>query len=80
MKQPKWITAIEVIEEYKEGYWVERGWDEVAQVNAVSVIDTIASEAVYEKDGRMLVPVGGIAFAGARGISEGGGQCRRRAV
>ena len=70
MKQPKWITGIEVMKDYKEGYWVERGWDEVAQVQATSVIDTVAEDAIYESNGRILVPVGGIAFAGARGISK----------
>jgi len=70
MKQPKWITGIEVMEEYKQGYWVERGWDEVARVNAVSVIDTVAADAAYQSNGQTLVPVGGIAFAGARGISK----------
>ena len=70
MKQPKWITGIEVMEDYKEGYWVERGWDEVAQVQATAVIDTVAEDAVYESDGQQFVPVGGIAFAGARGISR----------
>ena len=70
MKQPKWITGIEVMKDYKEGYWVERGWDEVAQVKATSVIDTVAEDAIYESDGRQLVPVGGIAFAGGRGVSK----------
>ena len=70
MKQPKWITEISVEKDYKEGYWVERGWDEVARVKTTSVVDTIAEEAVYESGGRMMVPVGGIAFAGARGISR----------
>ena len=70
MKQPKWITGIEVVKDYKEGYWVERGWDEVAQVKATSVIDTVAEDAIYQSDGRQLVPVGGIAFAGARGVSK----------
>ena len=70
MKQPKWITGIDVMKEYKEGYWVERGWDEVAQVKATSVIDTVAVDAAYVSDGRALVPIGGIAFAGARGISK----------
>ena len=69
MKQPKWIIDIEVTEEYEEGYWVERGWDEVARVKATSVIDTVAVRDVIEQDGQRLVPVGGIAFAGARGIS-----------
>ena len=70
MKQPKWITGIEVVKDYKEGYWVERGWDEVARVEATSVIDTVAEDAIYESDGLQLVPVGGIAFAGARGVSK----------
>ena len=70
MKQPKWITGIEVTEELRTGYWVERGWDAIAQVKAVSVVDTVAADAVYEKSGQQLVPIGGIAFAGARGISK----------
>jgi DMSO/TMAO reductase YedYZ molybdopterin-dependent catalytic subunit len=70
MKQPKWITYMMLSEDDKAGYWVERGWDEVARVKATSVIDTIAGHAAYESGGRMLVPVGGIAFAGARGISQ----------
>ena len=69
MKQPKWIVDIEVTDEYREGYWVERGWDEVARVKATSVIDTVAVRDVVEANGQRLVPVGGIAFAGARGIA-----------
>ena len=70
MKQPKWIISIEVTDEYREGYWVERGWDEVARVQTTSVIDTVAVRNVMDRDGQRLVPVGGIAFAGARGISR----------
>ena len=70
MKQPKWIVGIEVVDEYREGYWVERGWDEVARVKATSVIDTVAAEASYISEGKQMVPIGGIAFAGARGISR----------
>ena len=70
MKQPKWITSIEVTDEYEEGYWVSRGWDETAQVKATSVIDTVAVNAAFESGGEMLVPVGGIAFSGDRGISK----------
>ena len=70
MKQPKWITAIEVVEEMGEGYWVRRGWSPTAIVNATSVIDTVAAEAAYyDDDGRLRVPLGGMAWAGARGIS-----------
>jgi DMSO/TMAO reductase YedYZ molybdopterin-dependent catalytic subunit len=70
MKQPKWITGIEVSDEYIPGYWVERGWDEVARVRTRSVVDTVAVDHIYEQNGQTLVPVGGIAFSGARGISR----------
>jgi DMSO/TMAO reductase YedYZ molybdopterin-dependent catalytic subunit len=70
MKQPKWITGIEVTGEYTEGYWVERNWDEVAQVKTTSVIDTVAVNAIIENGDQRLAPVGGIAFSGDRGISK----------
>lgn len=70
MKQPKWITAIEVTDEYRDGYWVERNWDKVARVKATSVVDTVAVDHVSERGGEQFVPVGGIAYAGARGISR----------
>ena len=70
MKQPKWITSIEVIDEYKPGYWVKRDWDEVAQMHATAVINTVAIDAVIEDGDSKLIPVGGIAHAGDRGISK----------
>jgi DMSO/TMAO reductase YedYZ molybdopterin-dependent catalytic subunit len=70
MKQPKWITEMEFIPEWREGYWVRRNWSAIARVNATSVVDTVAVEAVYEQDGQRILPVGGIAWAGARGISS----------
>ncbi len=71
MKQPKWITEIDVIRDYRAGYWVERNWDQVARIHATSVIDTISVDSVITNDdGQKLIPVGGIAFAGARGISK----------
>ncbi|MGD8620958.1 MAG: molybdopterin-dependent oxidoreductase [Anaerolineales bacterium] len=70
MKQPKWITGVEVTDEYRPGYWVERSWDEIAQVQTTSVIDTVAINARYESGGEQLIPIGGIAFSGARGISR----------
>jgi DMSO/TMAO reductase YedYZ molybdopterin-dependent catalytic subunit len=56
MKQPRWITGMEVTDEYKKGYWVERNW--------------VAVNAITEDGDQKLVPVGGIAFSGARGISK----------
>jgi DMSO/TMAO reductase YedYZ molybdopterin-dependent catalytic subunit len=70
MKQPKWITGVEVTSEYKAGYWVERGWDELAQVKTTAVIDTVAVDAIIEDGEQQRVPVGGIAWAGDRGVSR----------
>ena len=70
MKQPKWITGIEVTDTYQEGYWVERNWDETAQVKTTSVIDTVVLNPIIDDGDQRLVPVGGIAFSGARGISK----------
>jgi DMSO/TMAO reductase YedYZ molybdopterin-dependent catalytic subunit len=71
MKQPKWIQTIEVIDEWQEGYWVRRGWDRDALMKATSVIDTVAVDMMLvEADSSLLIPIGGIAHAGARGISK----------
>ncbi|NJL92345.1 MAG: molybdopterin-dependent oxidoreductase [Anaerolineae bacterium] len=70
MKQPKWIEEIEFIDEWRAGYWVQRGWSREAIVRATSVIDTVAVDSIYEENGTEYVPIGGIAFAGARGISR----------
>jgi DMSO/TMAO reductase YedYZ molybdopterin-dependent catalytic subunit len=66
MKQPKWITRIEAIDEEGPGYWVQRGWSPEARPQIVSVIDTVATEGVL--DGQ--VPIGGVAWAGDRGIQK----------
>ncbi len=70
MKQPKWITGMELTDQHKKGYWVDRGWNEVAQVKTTSVIDTVAVDAMMTNGNQKLVPVGGMAFAGTRGISK----------
>ena len=42
---------------------------EIAQIKATSVIDTVAVDAIIENGDQQLVPIGGIAFSGDRGIS-----------
>jgi DMSO/TMAO reductase YedYZ molybdopterin-dependent catalytic subunit len=69
MKQPKWITGMEVTDTPNRGFWGDRGWEPHAIPKTTSVIDT------YEVDRKVLqatgiVPVGGIAWAGARGIKK----------
>ncbi len=66
MKQPKWITVIQAIDHNGPGYWVDRGWSATAYPQIISVIDAVAKDHV--ENGRM--PVGGIAWAGDRGIKK----------
>lgn len=70
MKLPKWITRIEAIQTYEEGYWVRRNWTEEAIVQHTTIIDTVAVESAYERDGQTWIPIGGIAYAGARGVAK----------
>lgn len=66
MKQPKWITRIEAIDQHGAGYWVDRGWSEEARPHIISVIDTVATGNIVDGN----VPIGGIAWAGDRGIQK----------
>ncbi len=67
MKQPKWIEHIELVDQERPGYWVERGWDNAAIPPTTSVIDPIDTSAAK---GSGTLPIGGIAYAGARGLSR----------
>ncbi len=71
MKQPKWIETIEVVDSWEPGYWVVRSWDREAQMRATSVIDTVATNMMLAEAGsgdEMIIPIGGMAHAGARGV------------
>ena len=71
MKQPKWIRSIEAIAQDEAGYWVRRGWDRQARMKATSVIDTVGVDMMLSgADRTTRIPIGGIAHAGARGISR----------
>jgi DMSO/TMAO reductase YedYZ molybdopterin-dependent catalytic subunit len=63
MKLPKWIRRIEAVTTPRPGYWVERGWSRTAIPHTTSVIDTTRTTGTR-------LAVGGIAYAGARGISR----------
>ena len=67
MKGPKWLTEINLVDHESGGYWEQQGWDHNAVVRTMSRIDV-------PQDGDILkgatVDVGGIAFAGTRGISK----------
>jgi hypothetical protein len=67
MKQPKWITRITAMAEDVDGYWVVRGWSKEARPQIVSVIDTVDND---QPTAEGLIPMGGIAWAGDRGIQK----------
>ncbi len=69
MKQPRWITEIELSDKPAVGYWVERGWSKDAFVQTMSRIDAPSESAVSLKASE-IKEVSGIAFAGERTITK----------
>ncbi|RIK40873.1 MAG: hypothetical protein DCC58_13305 [Chloroflexi bacterium] len=67
-KNVKWLDEIELVDFDYLGYWQERGWTDIAIVNTLSTIDTPRLDVFRDAGG--VVPVGGIAFAGDRGIAR----------
>lgn len=68
MKNVKWITRIEAVNEDYQGFWQERDWSDDATVVTMSRID-IPRTAYKAKIGE-TVRLGGVAFAGSRGVSK----------
>ena len=69
MKQPKWITDLVATDTAGPGYWVDRGWVKQAIPKTTSVIDTTAVNQV-QLQATGLTALGGIAWAGLRGIRK----------
>ncbi|MCS7172535.1 MAG: molybdopterin-dependent oxidoreductase [Armatimonadetes bacterium] len=65
MKNPKWITRIELTDEDHLGYWESQGWSDEAVVKTTSKFTTPRDGAVVPAG---QVWVGGVAYAGDRGI------------
>jgi DMSO/TMAO reductase YedYZ molybdopterin-dependent catalytic subunit len=66
MKNVKWITRIELLAADFRGYWQEKGWNDLAQIQTLSRID-------LPLGGRTVagaVEIGGIAHAGSRGVKR----------
>ena len=68
MKNVKWLKSIECVTFDYLGYWMERGWSDIAVVNTNTRIDTPVRAVKW--DGTSKIPIAGISFAGARGISK----------
>lgn len=71
MKQPKWVESIEAVDAWAPGYWVARSWDREARMHATSVVDTVGANMMLAgADAETIIPIGGMAHAGARGVSK----------
>jgi DMSO/TMAO reductase YedYZ molybdopterin-dependent catalytic subunit len=68
MKNVKWITRIDAVNEDYQGYWQDRRWSDVATVVTMSRIDI--PKRGFKAALGVTAPVGGVAFAGDRGISK----------
>lgn len=66
MKNPKWITRIELTDTDHLGYWESQGWSDEAVVKTMSKFTTPQDGATLPAG---IVGVGGVAYAGDRGIS-----------
>jgi len=67
MKNVKWLRSVECVTFDYLGYWMERGWSDLAVINTNTRIDTPVRAAKW--DGSAKIPIAGVAFSGARGIS-----------
>jgi len=67
MKNPKWVTRVQLMRSGQPGFWQQQGWDEQG------IIQTM-SQVYSPRDGAGLGPgpltISGIAFAGARGVQR----------
>ena len=68
MKNAKWVEAIEVIAGDHKGYWQRQGWSDTAPYMTLSRIDVPRAGDTLQR-GR-AIQLGGIAFAGSRGVSR----------
>jgi DMSO/TMAO reductase YedYZ molybdopterin-dependent catalytic subunit len=67
MKNVKWLTGITIVNDDFHGFWQNQGWDDAAPYQTESRID-VPRERIAASAGPLSV--GGVAYAGDRGISS----------
>lgn len=67
MKNVKWLTGITIINNDFKGFWQNQGWDDAAPYQTASRIDVPRGRETLAVG---PLSVGGIAFAGDRGIAS----------
>ena len=67
IKNGKWLERIELVRGNYEGYWQARGWTNTADIKTMSTFERPLDRAVLNLEPQ---EIGGVAFAGPRGISR----------
>jgi DMSO/TMAO reductase YedYZ molybdopterin-dependent catalytic subunit len=65
IKNPKWVTEIQLVDGDFRGFWQQRGWTNEGIIKTMSRIDVPANGSTV---GGGYQRIGGLAFAGNRGI------------
>jgi DMSO/TMAO reductase YedYZ molybdopterin-dependent catalytic subunit len=68
MKQPKWVTRLQLADHDEPGYWEQRGWDRDAIVRTMSRIDRPAAGDTVQAGTPFTAT--GVAYSGDRGIAR----------
>jgi DMSO/TMAO reductase YedYZ molybdopterin-dependent catalytic subunit len=68
VKNVKWITSIEIVEQAEEDYWTSRGWDRFPRVRMSARID-VAGEDGSARAG-VTTWIAGVAWAGTPGVER----------
>lgn len=66
MFSAKWLTRITLVEGEYLGFWQEKGWTNRGTVRTTAIIAVPPSGSIVQG----MVPLGGIAFSGDKGISK----------
>jgi DMSO/TMAO reductase YedYZ molybdopterin-dependent catalytic subunit len=66
----KWIRRIELINTHVKGFYEQQGWGPSFVIPTTSRFDQPAHEQIVSMSTGAVVPLQGIAFAGARGVSR----------
>jgi DMSO/TMAO reductase YedYZ molybdopterin-dependent catalytic subunit len=67
MKNVKWLTGVSIVANDFKGFWQQQGWDDAAPYQTESRIDTPHDRSAVSSG---ALSIGGVAFAGDRGISS----------
>src|SRR5712691_10029090 len=66
MFSAKWVNRITLVKGEYNGYWQQKGWTNLGEINTTAIIRVPKDSSVSGP----TVSIGGVAFAGVRGVSR----------